>query len=666
MPFNLVHISQQDPRWKSVHLGNSNLTLGEYGCAVTCIAMYLSGFNYPEDVASLNTKMKIKGGFVDAAVIWGTVSAIYPNIKYRNLIICRDTDAPIDMIGNAVSAGQPVLLEVDSSPKSGLQTHWVVAYKKVGKDFLILDPWPYPSDSGDVSLMARYSQGKELKRSITAAVFYECQNAGIPSAPTPTPTDGFYVRVVESLEAGLRLRSQPTTASDTITIEPALTNLKALEAESTARAKVGVTNQWLNVSDPNGLQGYVAAWYVESASPPVTVPTPPTPPPPVVVPPQGPPKRSRKSVADGLENVDLAPAADQRLNVPGNAPSMIQLVANIWNRYGGLLDALSNVLRIKPGVAVAVLAIESGGQAFSNDGRMVIRFENHIFFQYWGKNHLTDYAQHFRFNPSQSWTGHQWRPDIGGPWLDCHNSQTSEWDVLNFARSLDQTAAKMSISMGAPQIMGFNSSVIGYSSADDMFAAFSTSERDQIIGFFDFVQGILPGAGAVIALQKLDYKAFATTYNGTGQADYYAGLMKTANDAFTVLKSTLKPPTPPPPVVTPPTPPAPPVVEPPTPPVPPDPPPPHVEPPDEPPSAEEPHMEVVVNSNVVRPGLNLRQLPSTSSEILGVEAIGTRLRVLDNPDEARARIGKVGQWILVKDQKGRRGYVGAAYVVEAK
>ena len=77
-------------------------------------------------------------------------------------------------------------------------------------------------------------------------------------------------------------------------------------------------------------------------------------------------------------------------------------------------------------------------------------------------------------------------------------------------------------------------------------------------------------------------------------------------------------------------------------------------------------MEVVVNTNVIRPGLNLRQQPSTTSEILGVEAVGTQLRVLDNPDEARAKIGKVGQWILVKDQKGRRGYVGAAYVVEVK
>ena len=786
MPFNLVHISQQDPKWKDMKLGTSNLTLGAYGCAVTSLAMYLSGFNYPEDAASLNTKMRNLGGFVDAAIVWGAVSTIYPKIRYKNLILCRDTDAPIDMIGNSVSAGQPVLLEVDSSPASGLQTHWVVAYKKVGKDFLILDPFPYPSDKGEVSLMARYSQGKELKRSITAAVFYESQGEGVPSTPTTPPADGgYYVRVIQSLEAGLRLRSQPTTASDTLTIEAALTNLKVLEPEATARPKVGAQNQWLNVSDPNGLQGYVAASYVENVStpgpvvttPPVTTPPVTTPPstseyyvrvlqsvpaglslrsqpntssntlaieptltnlrvlepeatarakvgvqgqwlnvsdpkgltgyvaawyventtqpvvttPPVVTPPAvtGPPKRSRRSIGEGLENVELAPAADQMLNVPDNAPPLIRLVAKIWNRYGGLLEPLSVALKIKPGTAVAVLAIESGGQAFADDGRMIIRFENHIFFQYWGRNHMTDFAQRFRFNPSQSWTGHQWRPNTNQNWIECHTSQASEWDVLNFASTLDQTAARMSISMGAPQIMGFNAGVIGYASADDMFVAFSSSERDQIIGFFDFIVGVLPNGGAVTSLQKLDYKAFATTYNGSGQADYYAGLMKTATDSFTILKSTMKPTTPvvtTPPVVTPPvdvTPPTPPTTPPPpitpppvttppvttppsTPPVPPDPPPPYVEPPAEEPVVEEPHMEVVVNTNVVRPGLNLRQLPSTTSEILGVEPVGTKLRVLDDPDEARARIGKVGQWILVKDQKGRRGYVGAAYVVEAK
>jgi hypothetical protein len=668
MPFNLVHISQQDPKWKDTKLGNSSLTIGSYGCALTCVAMYLSGFDHPEDPASLNTKLKNKGGFVDAAIVWGAVSAIYPTVKYKNLILCRDTDAPIDMIGNAVFAGQPVLLEVDHSPKPGLQTHWVVAYQKAGKDFLVLDPWPYPPDTGDVSLMARYSQGKELKRSITAAIFYE---TGAGSASTAAPTDGYYVRILQSLEAGLRLRSAPTTASDTVTIEPAGAYLKVLESEAAARAKVGVLNQWLHVQDTNGMQGYVAAWYVENA--PGAVPAPPPPvtlPPPEETPPSTPPQRSRKSVADGLEGVTLEIPPSQRLFPPANASATTRLVANIWNRYGGLLGALSDVLHIQPGVAVAVLAIESGGQAFAPDGRMIIRFENHIFYQYWGKNHTDKFNQHFRYNSGQTWTGHQWRPTPTQNWIACHTSQSSEWEVFNFARSLDQTAAKMSISMGAPQIMGFNYAVIGYSTANDMFAAFSSSEREQVIGFFDFVEGILPAGGAVKALQKLDYRSFATSYNGSGQADYYANLMKTAYAAFTAIKPA-QPSTPStPPVVTPPpVQPAPPPAVPPAPvppaPVPPSPVP--VEPVPTPPDSpdDEQRMDVVVNTNVARPGLNLRKLPSTSSEILGVLPIGSKMRVLDDPTEARARIGKAGQWIQVKDEKGRRGFVGAAYVKEA-
>jgi hypothetical protein len=33
--------------------------------------------------------------------------------------------------------------------------------------------------------------------------------------------------------------------------------------EANAEAKVGVFNQWLNVRDSSGTEGYVAAWYVQ-------------------------------------------------------------------------------------------------------------------------------------------------------------------------------------------------------------------------------------------------------------------------------------------------------------------------------------------------------------------------------------------------------------------
>jgi hypothetical protein len=40
------------------------------------------------------------------------------------------------------------------------------------------------------------------------------------------------------------------------------TELTCLEPKATAKAKLGVNGQWINVQDPKGDQGYVAAWYV--------------------------------------------------------------------------------------------------------------------------------------------------------------------------------------------------------------------------------------------------------------------------------------------------------------------------------------------------------------------------------------------------------------------
>ena len=105
------------------------------------------------------------------------------------MVLQSDTDAPLSQIDASLAKGQPVLVEVDSSPKAGLQTHWVVLYKKQGDDYLMLDPWPHPAESGqEVQLLPRYSHGKPLKKSITAAVFYECVQTGSGDAGETAPT----------------------------------------------------------------------------------------------------------------------------------------------------------------------------------------------------------------------------------------------------------------------------------------------------------------------------------------------------------------------------------------------------------------------------------------------------------------------------------------------
>ena len=272
MPFTPTNYSQQDPAWKSVKIGSSSETIGHVGCALTSVNMLVSGHGYPETPKTLNAKLNSRGGYVDAAIIWGAVTGIYPQIAYRSLVLCRDTAAPLSQIDASIAAGQPVLVEVDSSPKAGLQTHWVVLYKKQGDDYLMLDPWPHPTESGqEVSLMPRYSHGKTLKKSITAVVFYEClqdgsgeSNEAASTEPASPTQPGTYVKVPVKVEAGLRLRSAPTTASATVSIEPPGALLRVTEPVHVALPKIGVYDQWIKVRDGAGREGYVAAWYVEA------------------------------------------------------------------------------------------------------------------------------------------------------------------------------------------------------------------------------------------------------------------------------------------------------------------------------------------------------------------------------------------------------------------
>jgi hypothetical protein len=237
-----------------------------------------------------------------------------------------------------------------------------------------------------------------------------------------------------------------------------------------------------------------------------------------------------------LPDVPLAPADTEKITTSTGASSNDTRIARTWNRFGGLLTELANRLRIDPGVAVAVLVAESGGSGFSSDGRMIIRFENHVFDNLWGKQNPGTFAQHFLYDASRPWQGHQWRESANSPWRSFHGNQSREWEVLNFAATLNDTAAKKSISMGGPQIMGFNHTTVGYESVQQMFNAFSASEAHQMVGFFDFVQGPATDARRVIALQRLDFDSFAALYNGPGQAALYGQIIRGLFEAYQGLR----------------------------------------------------------------------------------------------------------------------------------
>ena len=322
--------------------------------------------------------------------------------------------------------------------------------------------------------------------------------------------------------AGLNLRDKPNATDSTV-----LTTL----SHGTPLDVLHEENGWLFAAADAETAGFASAQFVKRELEEV----PGTP----VGTPQPVPSDSEHFRADAeAQQVPLSPVTDQEIALRANFGPGARNLAGIWNRYGGLLTLLANRLQIDPTVAVAVLAVESGGAGFAADGRMIIRFENHLFYSDWGKSHEQQFFQHFDFNraTNESWLNHRWRPNPQTPFETMHSgnagTQALEWRVLDFAASLDDTAAKRSISMGAPQILGRNHARIGYATVQEMFNAFIADERNHILGLFDFIR---TDANLVDALRRKDYVTFAKGYNGTGQAEHYGGLIRKVADGAKLL-----------------------------------------------------------------------------------------------------------------------------------
>ncbi|MFN8375271.1 MAG: N-acetylmuramidase domain-containing protein [Anaerolineae bacterium] len=207
-------------------------------------------------------------------------------------------------------------------------------------------------------------------------------------------------------------------------------------------------------------------------------------------------------------------------------------MARIHNDYGSYLAQKAAELGIMVADAAAFLKVESGGRGFDQEsGRMIIRFENHLFYRNWGRSNRAAFDQHFRFNRGRGWTGHQFRSGADGEFQSVHSGQESEWTTFEFARGLDAQAAMLSISMGNAQILGSNYRLVGYRSVQEMFDDMSGSLQAQTEGLFTFIARRRGGI-IVTALQNHNYRLAARYYNGTGQEEAYGDRIREASVAY--------------------------------------------------------------------------------------------------------------------------------------
>ncbi len=145
---------------------------------------------------------------------------------------------------------------------------------------------------------------------------------------------------------------------------------------------------------------------------------------------------------------------------------------------------------------LAVLAVESKTCGFLPDRRPIILFERHVFHKRTGGRFSAGY------------------PDISNAEPGGYAGQAREYPRLERAVKLDRTAALMSASWGAGQIMGYNHQSAGFADVERMVSAMQSSEDEQLAAVAAFMQteGLTP------LLKARDWSSFARKYNGPGYA----------------------------------------------------------------------------------------------------------------------------------------------------
>lgn len=146
--------------------------------------------------------------------------------------------------------------------------------------------------------------------------------------------------------------------------------------------------------------------------------------------------------------------------------------------------------------------VESGGDGFGKDGRIVIQFEPHIFSKYLTEkkiahtltkkilNGKTFYAIEVPKTPLLVSKGKSTDGINAGSWhiLNGVEGQTAEYKAFSIAMSIDPQSALLSTSIGLMQVMGFNHQKLDYKTVNEMWDDFKKGEFQQVAGGARFIK----------------------------------------------------------------------------------------------------------------------------------------------------------------------------------
>ena len=182
------------------------------------------------------------------------------------------------------------------------------------------------------------------------------------------------------------------------------------------------------------------------------------------------------------------------------------------------LPRLGSLIGVGEDEVHAVLDVEARGRGFDSKKRPVMLFEPHIFYRELRGAQRAQAVKEGLAYP-------KWR----------RNYPKDSYPRLKRAMAINKEAALRSASWGMGQIMGFNHTHAGYTSAEKMVKAFLRSEGDHLEGMINFIKN----TGLAQALRNHNWRKFAKGYNGSAYAkNNYHVKLKNAYTKWSKIKDT--------------------------------------------------------------------------------------------------------------------------------
>lgn len=125
--------SQRDARWANEKMSPSRLTVGNYGCLMTCLAA-----TYRQSPATLNSYLSRYGGYTSGGLLIHTVAARFDGARGMQYAGTGRLPSNAQSVGRGIRR-RAVYIVRSLRPLGA--THWVLVYKATSGQAYYMDPW---------------------------------------------------------------------------------------------------------------------------------------------------------------------------------------------------------------------------------------------------------------------------------------------------------------------------------------------------------------------------------------------------------------------------------------------------------------------------------------------------------------------------------------------